>query len=56
MIFNLSDYFRRQVRVPVSLVPEPGLTTLRGIQAIMNQKDLVKNYTYSLRDLTGSFI
>ena len=56
MIFNMSDYFRRQVHVPVSLVPEPGLTTLRGIQAIMNQKDLVKNYTYSLRDLTGSFI
>ena len=56
MIFNLSDYLRRQTGVPVSVVPGPGLTTLRGIQTIMNQKDLVKNYTYSLRDLTGSFI
>lgn len=56
MIFNLSDYFRRQVRVPVSVVSEPGLATMRGIQVIMNQKDLVKNYTYSLRDLTASFI
>lgn len=56
MILHLSDYLRKQTGVPVSIVPEPGLSTLRGIQTIMNQKDLIKKYTYSLQDMTGSFI
>lgn len=56
LIINLSDYLRRKVGVPVSIVREPGLTTLRGIQTVMSQKELVKNCTYSIRDLTGGIL
>lgn len=56
LICNLSTYLRGKLGVPISIVHEPGLTTLRGIQTIMNQKELVRNYTFSLRDLTGSFL
>lgn len=55
LILNLSDYLRRKVGVPVSIVREPGLTTLRGIQSVMSVPELA-GYTYSLKDLTGSTI
>lgn len=52
LIPNLPDYFRRELRIPISLVREPGLTTLSGIQMIMNSPELAEKYTYSLKDLT----
>ncbi len=55
LILNLSDHLRRELSVPVSIVREPGLTTLRGIQSIMSVPELAE-YTYSLKDLTGSVI
>lgn len=55
LICNLADYLRNQVGIPISIVKEPGLTTLRGIQQIMSVPEL-SEYTYSLRDLTGSVI
>lgn len=53
LIPNLSEYVRRELGVPISMVREPGLTTLRGIQMIMNRPDFA-DYTYSLKDLTGT--
>ena len=55
LICNLTEYLRNQVGIPISIVKEPGLTTLRGIQQIMSVPEL-SEYTYSLRDLTGSVI
>lgn len=55
LIPNLSDYMRRELGIPVSMVREPGLTTLRGIQTIMSRPELA-GCTYSLRDLTGTTI
>ncbi len=54
LLTNLSEYFRRILGVRISLVREPGLTTLNGIQIIMNNPELANNYTYSLKDLTGT--
>lgn len=51
LIPNLADYMRRELKIPVLMVREPGLTTLRGIQFIMNHQEL-QEYTYSLKDLT----
>jgi len=51
LIPNLADYMRRELSVPISMVREPGLATLRGIQMIMNDPKLAQ-YTYSLKDLT----
>ena len=56
LITNLSSYLRKRLDVPIFVVKEPGLTTLRGIQTIMASKDLIKTCTYSLSDLTGRFI
>ena len=56
LILHLSDYLRKKLGVPISVVREPGLTTLRGIQTIMAYPELICNYTYSLKDLTGNFI
>lgn len=56
LIPNLSEYFRRELRIPVSLVREPGLTTLCGIQMIMNSPELSEKYTYLLKDLTETTI
>ena len=55
LIYNLAEYLRNQIGIPISIVKEPGLTTLRGIQQIMSVPEL-SEYTYSLRDLTGSVI
>lgn len=55
LIPNLSDYLRRELSVPITMVREPGLTTLRGIQIIMNRPDLAQ-YTYSLKDLTETIL
>lgn len=55
LIGNLSNFFGERLQVPVCVVREPGLTTLRGIQDIMSIPELA-GYTYSLKDLTGSFI
>lgn len=53
LIPKFSDYLRRELGVPIAMVREPGLTTLHGIQMIMNRPEL-GGCTYSLRDLTGS--
>lgn len=55
LIFHLSEYLREMLGIPISIVREPGLTTLRGIQQIMSVPEL-SEYTYSLKDLTGSVI
>ena len=55
LIPNFSDYLRRVLGIPIAVVREPGLTTLRGIQMIMNRPELA-GCTYSLKDLTGSTI
>ena len=55
LIINLSEYLREKLGIPISIVREPGLTTLRGIQQIMSVPEL-SDYTYSLKDLTGSVI
>ena len=55
LIPNFSDYLRRSLGIPISMVREPGLTTLRGIQMIMNHPELA-GCTYSLKDLTGNTI
>lgn len=55
LIRNLSEYFQYKLGIPISIVREPGLTTLRGIQQIMSVPEL-SDYTYSLKDLTGSVI
>lgn len=55
LIFNISDYLHSKLGIPISIVREPGLTTLRGIQQIMSSPEL-SEYTYSLKDLTGSVI
>ncbi len=52
LIPHFSDYLRRELSIPVAVVREPGLTTLRGIQSIMSRQDL-GGCTFSLRDLTG---
>ncbi|MDO4522880.1 MAG: rod shape-determining protein [Eubacteriales bacterium] len=56
LIVNLSDYLRHQLGVPISIVREPGLTTLRGIQSIMSHPALGDDFTFSLRDLTGNMM
>lgn len=55
LIPNLSDYMRRELGIPIAMVREPGLTTLRGIQAVMNHPEL-SQCTFSLKDLTGTTI
>ncbi len=55
LIPNLSDYMRRELGIPIAMVREPGLTTLRGIQMIMNHPEL-SQCTFSLKDLTGTTI
>lgn len=55
LIPNFSDYLRRSLQIPISMVREPGLTTLRGIQFIMNRPELA-DCVYSLKDLTGNTI
>ncbi len=55
LIPNFADYLRQALGMPISMVREPGLTTLRGIQMIMNRPEL-SGCTYSLRDLTGNTI
>lgn len=55
LIPNFSDYLRRALGMPISMVREPGLTTLRGIQIIINRPELAR-CTYSLKDLTGNTI
>lgn len=52
---NLADYMRRELEVPIYLVREPVTSTLRGLLAIMNHKEL-EECTYSLKDLTGNTI
>ncbi|MDO4345527.1 MAG: rod shape-determining protein [Eubacteriales bacterium] len=53
LIPNLSEYMRRELGIPISMVREPGLTTLRGVQFIMSRPELA-GCTFSLKDLTGS--
>lgn len=55
LIPNLSDYLRQELGMPISMVREPGLTTLRGIQMIMSRPELSR-CTYSLKDLAGGAI
>ena len=55
LIPNLSDYMRHELNIPISMVREPGLTTLHGIQTIMNHPEL-SECTFSLKDLTGTTI
>lgn len=52
---SLPKYMRERLGVPISMVREPGLTTLRGIQTIMNRPEL-SGCTFSLKDLTGSAV
>ena len=55
LIPNLADYLRRELKVPILMVREPGLATLRGIQVIMKHPELTE-YTYSLKDLTETML
>lgn len=55
LIPNLSDYMRHELNIPISMVREPGLTPLHGIQTIMNHPEL-SECTFSLKDLTGTTI
>ncbi|MDO4633303.1 MAG: rod shape-determining protein [Eubacteriales bacterium] len=56
LIVNLSDYMRKKLSVPISIVREPGLTTLRGVQAIMSHPALGEAFTFSLKDLNGKVV
>ncbi len=56
MIMNMSSYFRKRLNISIHVVREPGLTTMRGIQTIMENPEMIKKYTYSVHALTGSMI
>ena len=56
MIPNLSVYMQKELEVPVYNVADPIFTTVKGLVRIMNDSELRKTLTFSLKDFAGNVI